>query len=228
MLTVQSDTEAYYGRLAKARDFSRRAVQSAIRADSKESAASSQVRAASHEAVFGNSQAAKRDVAAALALSRGRNVTILSALTLARVGDHTGAESLLGELERSQPSNTLLKVYWLPTIRAAMEVDKDNVAQTLTLLEIAAPYELSVAGSLEPAYVRGQAYLLAHNGAAAAAEFQKLLRYRGLVSNSPTGALVHLQLGRAYALPGDTEKARTTYQDFLALWKNADPDIPIL
>ncbi len=228
MLTVQSDTEAYYGRLAKARDFSRRAVQSAIRADSKESAASSQVRAASHEAVFGNSQAAKRDVAAALALSRGRNVTILSALTLARVGDHTGAESLLGELERSQPSNTLLKVYWLPTIRAAMEVDKDNVAQTLTLLEIAAPYELSVAGSLEPAYVRGQAYLLAHNGAAAAAEFQKLLRYRGLVSNSPTGALVHLQLGRAYALQGDTEKARTTYQDFLALWKNADPDIPIL
>jgi eukaryotic-like serine/threonine-protein kinase len=228
LLSAQSKTEAYYGRLAKAREFCRRAVQSAIRADSKESAAYHQVDAALIEAVFGNSQAAKREVVAALALSRGRDVIILSALTLARVGDHAGAESLLGELERSEPSNTLLKVYWLPTIRAAVAVTKGIAAQALASLETVTPYELSVAGSLEAAYVRGQAYLLAQNGAAAASEFQKLLHYRGLVQNNPTAALVHLQLGRAYALEGDTGNARANYQDFLALWKDADPDIPIL
>jgi tetratricopeptide (TPR) repeat protein len=229
-LSVQSDTEACYGRLAEARRFSQRAVESAIRAGSKESAAGEQVDAASHEAVFGNSLVAEQDVAAALALSRGRDVTVLSALTLARVGDHAGAVSLLGELERSQPSNTLLHVYWLPTIRAAMEVNKGNASQALALLEPVAPYELSSQSlpSLDPAYVRGQAYLLAHNGDAAAAEFQKLLNYRGLVGNSPTGALGRLQLGRAYALQGDTGKARSAYQDFLTLWKDADPDIPIL
>jgi len=219
-LNMQSDTEAYYGRLAKAREFSRRAVRSAIRADFKDTAAHWQAIAASREAIFGNSQAAKQGVAAALALSRDGSVISVAALTLERVGDHAGAESLLAELERSQPSNT--QTY----IRAAMEVSKGNAAQALALLEILAPRELW--WGLQPAYLRGQAYLLAHNGAAAAAEFQKIIHYRGLLRHELIWPLAHLQLGRAYALTGDTTKAKMAYQDFLTLWKDADPDIALL
>jgi serine/threonine protein kinase len=219
-LNMQSDTEAYYGRLAKAREFSRRAVRSAIRADFKDTAAHWEAIAASREAMFGNSQAAKQGVAAALALSRDGSVISVAASTLARVGDHAGAESLLAELERSQPSNT--QTY----LRAEMEVTKGNAAQALALLEILAPRELW--WGLGPAYLRGQAYLLAHNGAAAAAEFQKIIHYRGLLRHELIWPLAHLQLGRAYALTGDTTKAKMAYQDFLTLWKDADPDIPIL
>ena len=219
-LNVQSDTEAYFGRLAKAREFSRRAVQSAIRADFKDTAAHWQAGAASREAMFGNSQAAKRDVAAALALSRDESVISTSAATLAGVGDHAGSESLLSELETSQQRNVLTQ------LRAGMEINKGNAAQALALLETLTPRELWL--GLEPAYLRGQAYLLEHDGAAAAVEFQKLLNYRSLLRNELIGALAHLQLGRAYVLTGDTAKAKAAYQDFLTLWKDADPDISIL
>jgi hypothetical protein len=127
----------------------------------------------------------------------------------------------------------VLKVYWLPTIKAAIELNTNNAAQSLVFLEAAAPYELGTPpqfqlGTLYPAYIRGQAYLLAHNGIAAAAEFQKLLDHRGIILNVVTGALAHLQLGRAYTMAGDTAKAKTAYQSFLKQWKDADPDIPIL
>jgi len=160
-------------------------------------------------------------------------VKVLAALALARVGEATRAKGLVDELEKSYPSNTLLKLYWLPTINAAIALNKGNSSQAPVFLEPAAPYELGVPpplqiGTLYPAYLRGQAYLLAHNGNAAAAEFQKLLAHRGIVVNFPTGALAHLQLGRAYAMSGDMSKAKNAYQDFFALWKDADPDIPIL
>jgi len=219
-LMMQSETEAYYGRLAKAREFSRRAIQSAIRADFKDTAAHWQANAASREATLGNSQAAKRDVAAALALSRDGSVISVAVSTLERVGDHAGAESLLAELERSQPSST--QTY----LRAEMEVTKGNTAQALALLEILAPRELWM--GLDPAYLRGQAFLLAHNGEAATAEFEKIIYYRGLLRHELIWPLAHLQLGRAYALKGDTTKAKMAYQDFLTLWKDADPNIPIL
>jgi eukaryotic-like serine/threonine-protein kinase len=233
LLSAQSDTEAYYGRLAKARDFTRRAVDSAVRADSKETAALWQVNAAVREAEFGNVAAAKRDVSAALALAPGRDVKVLAALALARVGDASQAKAMVEGLEKSDPLNTVLKLYWLPTLKAAIELNGGNSAQALESLEAAAPYELgepppTQEGTLYPAYMRGQAYLAAHNGTAAAAEFQKFLGHRGIVLNFPLGALAHLGLARAYALSGDTAKARTAYQDFLALWKDADPDIPIL
>jgi tetratricopeptide (TPR) repeat protein len=233
MLSTQSDTEAYYGRLGKSKEFSRRAVDSAIRADSKETAAFWEVNAALREAEFGNTAAAKQGVGAALALAPGRDVSVLAALTLARVGETARAKEVVVGLEKGYPTNTVLKIYWLPTIRAAVELNGNNSAQALVLLEGAAPYELGSppplqGGTLYPAYLRGQAYLLAHNGASAAPEFQKLLDHRGMVQNFPLGALAHLQLGRAYAMSGDTAKARTAYQDFFALWKDADPDIPIL
>ncbi|MGA9711250.1 MAG: tetratricopeptide repeat protein, partial [Candidatus Sulfotelmatobacter sp.] len=233
LLSFQSDTEAYYGRLSKARDFSRRAVDAAVRADSKETAAIWQINSALREAEFGNPATAKQDVSAALALSPGRDVEMLAALALARSGETARAKTIVGELERNYPSHTVLKVYWLPTIKAAIELGANNAAQSLVFLEAAAPYDLGgppqfQVGTLYPAYIRGQAFLAAHNGTAAAAEFQKFLDHRGIVINFPLGALAHLGLARAYALSGDTAKAKAAYLDFFTLWKDADPDVPIL
>jgi tetratricopeptide (TPR) repeat protein len=176
---------------------------------------------------LGNTPYAKQGVTAALALSPGRDVKVAAALTLARIGDAPRAEALAQELEKSYPTNSMLNLFWLPTIMAATKLNHGNSSQALLDLEAAAPYELSNGGNLEPAYVRGQAYSLAHNGVAAAAEFRKLLDHSGVVTNFVTGALAHLQIGRAYAMAGDTAKAKAAYQDFLTLWKDADPDIPI-
>ena len=230
LLSTQSDTEAYYGRLNKARDYSRRAVDSAVRADSKETAASYQVNAAQREGELGNAALARQGVAAALALFPGRDVKVVAALTLARTGDASRAKALVGELQKNYPLNTMLKLYYLPTINAAIEFSRGNSSQAIVDLEATAPYELggTIIQDLYPAYVRGQAYLLAHNGTAAAAEFQKLLDHRGIVVNFVTGSLVHLQIGRAYAMAGDTAKAKAGYNEFLTLWKDADHDIPIL
>jgi tetratricopeptide (TPR) repeat protein len=233
MLSEQSDTEAYYGRLGKARDFSRRAAESALRADAKETAALWQVNAALREAELRDPGLAQQDASTALKLSPGRDVKVLAALAFARIGDAPRATALAGELMKSYAANTLLKLYWLPTINAAIALDKGNSSQALEYLEAVAPYEFGAPppfqeGTLYPPYLRGQAYLVTHNGTAAAAEFQKLLDHRGIVLNFVTGSLAHLQLGRAYAMAGDTAKAKVAYQDFLTLWKNADPDIPLL
>jgi eukaryotic-like serine/threonine-protein kinase len=232
MLSTQSDTEAYYGRMSRAREFSHRAVESAIRADSKETAALWQANAALREAEVGNASAAKQGATAALALSRGRDVELAAALTLAKIGEIPRARALAEELEKGNPTNTLLNLYWLPIIHAAIEIGQGHAPQAITDLEPTRPYELGFAGTainnLYPAYERGQAFLLAHNGAAAAAEFQKLLDHRGIVLNFVTGSLAHLDLGRAYAMAGDTAKAKAAYQDFFTLWKDADPDVPIL
>jgi len=227
LLSAQSDTEAYYGRMTKARDFS-----SAVRADSKEAAAFWRVNAALREAELGNAALARQDVATALALSSGRDVKAVAALALARIGEASRAKALTEELEKTYPTSTLLKAYWLSTINAAIEISKGNSSQAIVDLEAAGPYELGSAetaiSNLYPVYVRGQAYLLAHNGAAAAAEFQKLLDHRGIVTNFVTGSLAHLQIGRAYAMAGETANAKKAYQDFFTLWKDADPDVPIL
>jgi serine/threonine protein kinase/Tfp pilus assembly protein PilF len=234
LLSFQSDTEAYYGRLSKARALSRRAVDSALRSDSKEAAALWHVNAALRAAELGQTAEAKQDITAALALApAGQYLNSLAALALARIGETVRAKKLVEKLEKTYPSNSLLKFYWLPTVNAAIKLKEGHSSQALVLLEAAAPYELGwppplQPGTLYPAYLRGQAYLLAHDGTAAAAEFQKLLDHRGIVVNFPTGALAHLGLARAYVLQGDNAKARIAYQDFLALWKDADQDIPIL
>jgi hypothetical protein len=233
LLSTQSDTEAYHGRLLKARDFSRRAVDAAVRADSKETAAFRQINAALHEAEYGNSQLAKQQVAAARELAPGKDVKLLSALALARAGDLAGARALTDELAKTYPLDTMLKVYWLPSVRAALDLGGNNPSQALIDLEATAPYELGQPpqfqlGTLYPVYLRGMAQLAAHNGPAAAVEFQKFLDHRGIVLNCPLGALAHLGLARAYGLSGDAAKSKATYQDFFALWKDADPEIPIL
>ena len=204
-----------------------------MRADSRETAALWQVNAALREAEFGNPAAAEKDVAAALALAPGRDVKMLATLALAKAAEPDRAKSIVAELEKSYGSQTVMKVYWLPTIRAAMELSSNNARQALVLLEAAAPYDLGApppfqVGTLYPAYLRGQADLAAHDGSSAAVEFNKFLEHHGIVINFPLGALAHLGLARAYAMSGDTTKAKTAYQDFFALWKDADPEIPIL
>jgi hypothetical protein len=231
MLSGQADTEAYYGRLMRARDYSRRASESAVRAGSKETAALWQASAGLREAEFENAAAAKQSTDAALSGESGRDVKLLAALTLARAGEAAKAKRLVEQLGRTASTDTMLKLYCLPTIHGAIEISKNNPSQGILDLEPAVPYELG--GTLAfpylyPVWVRGQAYLAAHNGVAAAAEFQKVIDHPGIVINQPIGSLAHLQLGRAYVLSGENVKARASYQNFLTLWRDADPDIPIL
>jgi tetratricopeptide (TPR) repeat protein len=235
LLSYQSDTEAFSGHLEKARVLSRRAVDSARRAGEQESAAKRELNEALREAEFGNVAEARSQTAAALALASTRSVQVLAALAMARTGDLDRAQKMVVQLQNQNPLNTKLNGYWLPTIRAAIEISRKNPARAVEILQIAAPYELGVPGPqpeigvmLYPAYLRGQAYLLLHQGGAAAAEFQKFLDNRTMVINCPLGALAHLGLARAYALQAETAKARATFQDFLALWKDGDTDIPVL
>jgi hypothetical protein len=228
----QSDTEAYYGRLRKARELTRRAVDLSVYGGSQEAAAIWQIGGALREAELGNLTNAKQGVKAALALSSGRDIKVTAALALARSKDAAGANAILEELEKKYPNHTMLKFYWLPTIRAVLDLNRGNSSQALTDLQPAAPYELGLAANLisnmYPVYVRGQACLLAHDGPAAVAEFQKMLDHKGVLQNFVIASLVRLQIARAYAMAGDRAKAKAAYRDFLTLWKDADPDIPIL
>ncbi len=227
----QGDTEAYFGRLNKARELSRRAVESARHNDAKETAALWQSNAALREAEFGNAAAARQQADAALALASSRDIETLSALAYARSGDASRAQAVADKLNKDYPANTLTQSYYLPAVHALLEISRNSPDKAIDDLRSAAPYDLGGGvpiGSLYTAYVRGQAYLEAHKGTEAAAEFQKLIDHRTFVGNFPVGALAHLGLGRAYALQGDTARARAAYQDFFGIWKDADADIPIL
>jgi tetratricopeptide (TPR) repeat protein len=231
MLNLHADTQAYYGRLDKARDLARRASDSAVRSDAKETGAQWLVYQALREAELGNVTAARQEVARALALAPGRDVKVLAALALARTGETAQSKTLLDALQKSEPTNTYLKVYWFPVIEASIAIAQQAPDRAIVALEPALPYELGVpppGTSMYPPYIRGLAYLAQKNGPAAAAEFQKFLDHPGIVQNFLLGSLARVQLGRAYVVSGDTAKAKTAYQDFLTLWKDADPDVPIL
>jgi serine/threonine protein kinase/Flp pilus assembly protein TadD len=229
MLDSESDTAAYAGQFAKARELTRRASESAQRADEKETAANYEAEAAWREALVGNMSQAKQQAQAALALSTGRDVEAMSAIALGLSGDAVQATRLAADLAKRFPEGTLVQSNYLPTIHAATTLQGGGYGKTIEALAPVAAYELgSIGQPLFPVYLRGEAYVAAHQGSAAVAEFQKILDHPGVVVNSPLGSLAHLGLARAYALSGDTAKAQAAYQDFLALWKDADPDIPIL
>jgi len=230
LLASQADTEGWYGKLKSAHELTGRAMDSAEHNDAKESAAAYQAEAALREVEAGNREQARADAKAALKLAPNRDVRAIAALALARVGDTAGAEKLAAELDKTFPLDTMVQRYWLPTIRAGVALERKDPNRAIELLKVASTIELSggVFEALCPGYLRREAYLLLHDGNRAAAEFQKFIDHRGLVSNFPWGALARLGLARAYALQGDTAKARAAYQDFLTLWRDADPDIPIL
>jgi tetratricopeptide (TPR) repeat protein len=235
MLSLESDTEAWSGRLGNARELTRQAVESARRSNEKEPAALWQANAAIREALFGNADAARQNAAAAVALAPGSlDAEARAALASALAGDGIPAQSVSDDLTKRFPQDTIVQSVWLPTLRAQLELSRKNMAPSIEVLHVAAPYELGMLSSsatnscLYPVYVRAESYLRAQQGPAAAAEFQKILDHRGLLWNCATGALAHLGLARAYALQGDTAKARAAYDDFFTLWKDADPNIPIL
>jgi tetratricopeptide (TPR) repeat protein len=207
-------------------------MDSAQQNDAKEAAAGYQALAALREVESGNREQARADAQAALKLAPNRIIRALAALALARAGDTAAAEKLVAELDRIFPLDTLVQRYWLPTIRAAVALQRKNPSRAVELLQAASTVELGQPTNFSvflcPVYLRGEAYLMLHDGNAAAAEFQKFIDHRGVVVNFPWGALARLGLARAYAVQGDTAKAHIAYQDFLNLWKDADPDIPIL
>ena len=234
LLALQSDTEAYAGHLRKARELSRQAAKVAQRNDQKETAALYLLTAALREAEVGNAAQAREEAKLALALAATRDLQILSALTLARAGYNAKAQTMADDLHKQSPLNTVFNGYWLLTIRAAVELNSKHPDKAVDLLEgtlsseLGSPPNNQGGGLLYPVYVRGEAYLDGGKGQQAAAEFQKLIEHRSIVGNFILGALAQLQLGRAKAMSGEKESSRKAYQDFFALWNDADPDIPIL
>jgi serine/threonine protein kinase/tetratricopeptide (TPR) repeat protein len=233
LLSAESDTQADYGHLQKARQLSAQAEESARRNDSKETAAFWQGNEALREVEFGNAGEGLKQAREALILAPGRDVKVEVALALARGGDVAAAQKLAEALNQEFPLDTLVQSYWLPAVRAAIALQRRDSSRALEILRVCVPYELADAppftsGTMYPVYLRGEAYLGAGNGALAGAEFQKILDHPGVIVNFPLSALAHLGLARARALSHDVTGARTAYQDFFALWKDADPDIPIL
>jgi DNA-binding winged helix-turn-helix (wHTH) protein/tetratricopeptide (TPR) repeat protein len=230
LLADEADTTAYSGRLGKARAFTRRAVTLAEIAEDKEGAASHEIRAALREALFRNVVEARRRVASALGLSKGQDVQYRAAFALALAGDSVRPKTLTDYLGKQSQEHSLVQFNYSQTLNAQLALNSHDSAKAIEILQAIAPYELGDVGfgNLYPVFVRGEAFLAVHHGSEAAAEFQKILDHRGIVGNSSIGALAHLQIGRAYAMQGDTAKAKAAYQDFLTLWKDADPDIPIL
>ncbi|MGB8888639.1 MAG: winged helix-turn-helix domain-containing protein [Candidatus Korobacteraceae bacterium] len=231
LLATQADTEGWYGRLKNASELTRQAMDSARHNDAKETAATYQAAAALREVESGYERQARADADAALKLAPNRDVRAMAAVALARAGDTAGAEKVAEELDKTFPLDTLVQRYWLPTIRAAVALERKDPNRAVELLKLTSGIELGqptqVNVFLCPPYMRGEAYLMLHDGNAAAVEFQKFIDHYGLVVNFPWGALARLGRARAYTLSGDTTKAKAAYQDFLNLWKDADPDVPV-
>jgi eukaryotic-like serine/threonine-protein kinase len=232
----QASALAYTGRMQEARKWSKSAITLAQQAGHRERAALFETRAALWEAFFGNTPVAKQSAKQALALADNREVRFGAALVLAMSGDASQAQSLTNDLERDFPEDTSVRFDYLPAVRASLALGRGDPAKAIEVLQVTTPFDISSPrsatfayfGALYPVYVRGQAYLAAHQGAAAAKEFQRIVDHPGITIGDAFGVLAHLGLARAYALTGDTAKAQAAYQDFFTLWKDADPGIPVL
>jgi len=234
MLYYEADTAAYRGQLAKARELSHQCIAAAELANSNERAAGYQGAAALREALFGNGAEAKKSAAAALQHSSARDVGFVAALAFALVGDKEKAAEAADLLKSRYPEDTIAKFNYLPTIYAAIALDDGDPARAIDFLKAALAGELGLAGGtsystyMYPVYVRGLAYLAAKQPDAAAAEFQRILNWPGVVGNEPIGALAHLQLARARKMNGQTAEAKASYGNFLHLWKHADSSFPLV
>ncbi len=233
-LSLQSNTEAYFGRLQKARELTRHAVEAEVGGGPEGAnwrVALFKFNGAFREVLFGYPAQAQRDAIAALAPDKtGTGSQYLAALVLALAGDAARAETITADWAKKGPRDSVVNMYGVATIRAAIQLSHNNPASAVRDLEVTSRYDLAVnvAPPLLPVYVRGQAFLAMHQGREAAAEFQKFIDYRGAVGNNPIGAVARVGLARAYVMEGDTTKARAAYQEFFSMWKEADSEIPIL
>jgi tetratricopeptide (TPR) repeat protein len=235
LLSSQADTEAFGGRIREARSLSRLAVESALRSGDKVDAAGWQADLALREAEMGDPEEAVRAATAALKLAETKTLRIAAATAWARCGEAKRAEHAAAALERDFPEDTLLKNYWLPVVRASIALKEKQPGRAIAALQVAGPYELGGAtppfsgagATLDPVFLAGEAYLAGRQWGAAVAEFSKIKDHRGLVWNSPFGALAWLGLGRAYAGEGDRTRSIAAYGKFLSLWHDADPDLAI-
>jgi len=230
LLNARSDVEAYYGRLANARGLHGQAMLAAVKAKAYERAAEYYADSAWREAEIGNISLARSYAMKALAVSNALDIRGKAAMALARAGEIDASEKIADQLNAQYPRNTMVQYYVLPTIRALIKITENRPAEAIEVLQPTLPYEFGEEGfgNLQPAYVRGLAYRELGKGPEAAAEFQKLSDHPGIVGSFVTGALAQLQLARAEQMSGNRDAAREHYQDFLALWKGADPDVPIL
>ena len=233
LLATHSSTQAFHGRVEEAREFSKQAVASALRNGAKETAAIWQATEALQEAELGNADQARQQAMAALNLAPGEQVKIISALALARVGEGTRVATIVDELGSKYPEDTLVMNYWLPSIRAAMEISRNKPDEAANDLQATIPYELggalpNVLCVMYPVYLRGEAALMAKQGDTAITEFEKIVDHRGIASNCPLAALAYRQLARAYSLQKDAARERVFYDKFLQLWQSADPELPLL
>ena len=236
MTHAQALVAAYSGRLQLARSLSRHAVDLAQQSGKHERAATFEGAAALYESVLGNAADAKARGKAALKLSQGRDVEYAVAFVQAKLGNTEQSQKLASDLNRRFPEDTSVQFQYLPVLRALAALKEGLPAKAIQELQSAERYGLAMNGlslnafygAMYPAYVRGEAFLAEHKGVEAAAEFQKLIDHRGIVLADPTAALARLEIGRAWVLAGEKAKAKTAYQDFLALWKDADPGVPIL
>ncbi|MGD0826237.1 MAG: winged helix-turn-helix domain-containing protein [Terriglobales bacterium] len=232
MFYYESDTAAYGGEFRKARERTGRAVDYTTRGGQKETAAEYEAESAVREALVGNFSVARQQANTALAVSKGRDAAAMTGIALALAGDTAGATRIADDLEKRFPEDTVIHYNSVPVIRAAIALQSRDAAKAIAALTVSTPHELGQTTQeadfvLYPVYVRGLAYLEAKQGVAAAGEFRKVVDHPGLVQNEPIGALAHLGLGRAYALTGDVIKAKAAYQQFLTLWRDADPDVPL-
>jgi serine/threonine protein kinase/tetratricopeptide (TPR) repeat protein len=231
MWLIKGEGECAQGKIQKTAQSLAQGVNAAQKLGLEEFVLLLRLARASCQAEVGNRAQARQEAIEAITLSDDRDVRIYAVDVLARAGDSSRSEKLVGELAKEFPGDTLLNQVWLPVARATNQIQGNQPAQAIASLEAATPYELGSVpdgAAYWPMQVRGEAYLRLREGAKAAAEYQKILDHRGFDTVSPLYSLARLGLGRAYALQGDTAKARTAYQDFLATWKDADPDVPIL
>jgi len=228
-LSFEAGLSAYHERVQKSREITDRITALAERtAQRNDTAGENDAVQAIAEALFGNRVEARKRAAAALKLSSNRRVQIAVAATEALEGDTVRAQALADDLEKRFPDDTLFQNCLLPMTRAQLALNHSDPETAINILQRAKPYELAVEDNLVSAFVRGNSYLAANSPAEAGAEFQRVLDHRPVVLSAPWGALAHLGLARAYATQGDTAKAHAAYQDFFTLWKEADPDVPIL
>jgi eukaryotic-like serine/threonine-protein kinase len=228
LLGLEAETEAYYGGLKKARGLTARAHDFARQNGDNETAAGFLVSASLREIEAGDRNQSRRDVTEALAMAPARSVQPGAALALARAGEARRAQAIADDLKAQFPLDTLINSLWVPTIEAAIALDRGNAAKALQLLETTAPYENSSAMYFFSVYLRGQAYLKNGQGSLAAGEFQKVIDNPGIIDNSVVGALAHLGLARAYAVEKNAARSRAAYQQFFLVWKDADSDNPNL